>query len=486
MRERIVFFGIMVACLLAMPAQAQDATNDCDGQPVLSGSVSDTVTVNAFPSGTTYTDSIDTTNVNGCADAEGLPDSVVCFTPSNMCWVHVRFELPEGTQSALNFINVDGDGCQTRPRWCTFKREGTGSAEMRNVGMIPGVQVCFVGSAQGQPSSATYVFENLAECGTLADPFLSASFDFAPKFPEEGDKVQFTDTSRSGPTGWSWDFGDEAKSTSTEQNPSFTYADAGDYTVELTVTKGDDDDSTQKVVKVTADTPDPALNRIYFVPSAAHSRGAAGSFWVTDMDVNNAGYETAIYRVVWLPRDTDNSSPTRSSSFILEPGEVERFEDVLNSVFELDKAFGAVAIISDSDDMMIQSRTYNLTDEGTFGVGLPAVAEVDLNPPLTRLRILFFTEDGEFRSNLAFQNGTDSALTVKWERFWADGSSIDTGQTALHPWGNTQINQIFEDQFPVEAAYMDVWTEIANGKFLVFSTVVDNTTSDGTAVQPQW
>ena len=45
--------------------------------------------------------------------------------------------------------------------------------------------------------------------------------------------VQFTDESILSPTSWSWDFGDG--STSTDQNPSHTYASPGTYTVELTV-----------------------------------------------------------------------------------------------------------------------------------------------------------------------------------------------------------------------------------------------------------
>jgi PKD repeat protein len=44
--------------------------------------------------------------------------------------------------------------------------------------------------------------------------------------------VQFTDTSSNVPTSWSWDFGDG--STSIEQSPAHTYADAGSYTVSLT------------------------------------------------------------------------------------------------------------------------------------------------------------------------------------------------------------------------------------------------------------
>ena len=44
----------------------------------------------------------------------------------------------------------------------------------------------------------------------------------------------FTDKSTGSPNSWSWNFGDET--TSTNQSPTHTYVEAGNYTVTLTVT----------------------------------------------------------------------------------------------------------------------------------------------------------------------------------------------------------------------------------------------------------
>ncbi len=55
--------------------------------------------------------------------------------------------------------------------------------------------------------------------------------------PTEGDApllVSFTDTSSGVPTSWSWNFGDGE--TSSTQNPTHTYDEAGTYTVSLTAT----------------------------------------------------------------------------------------------------------------------------------------------------------------------------------------------------------------------------------------------------------
>ncbi len=63
--------------------------------------------------------------------------------------------------------------------------------------------------------------------------------------------VCFTDQSTGSITSWSWDFGDGG--TSTQQNPSHTYSDAGDFTVSLTVTGpgGSDTEVKQDYIHVT-------------------------------------------------------------------------------------------------------------------------------------------------------------------------------------------------------------------------------------------
>ena len=60
--------------------------------------------------------------------------------------------------------------------------------------------------------------------------------------------VDFTDTSTNTPTNWAWDFGDGGSSIL--QNPTHTYATAGDYTVNLTATNGGGSDSETKTVTV--------------------------------------------------------------------------------------------------------------------------------------------------------------------------------------------------------------------------------------------
>jgi PKD repeat protein len=60
--------------------------------------------------------------------------------------------------------------------------------------------------------------------------------------------VDFSDTSSGNPSSWNWNFGDG--SSSTAQNPSHTYAQAGDYVVQLTATNQGGPDTTTQTITV--------------------------------------------------------------------------------------------------------------------------------------------------------------------------------------------------------------------------------------------
>lgn len=73
--------------------------------------------------------------------------------------------------------------------------------------------------------------------------------------------VNFTDLSTGAPTSWSWDLGD-GSTTSTLQNPSYTYANPGTYTVSLTATnaQGSDTETKSDYVTVTSSGPAPVAS----------------------------------------------------------------------------------------------------------------------------------------------------------------------------------------------------------------------------------
>lgn len=231
-----------------------------------------------------------------------------------------------------------------------------------------------------------------------------------------------------------------------------------------------------------------ALDNFYYVPAAARASGSQGSFFFTDVDVQNAGDAMATYKVLWLPRDTDNAMPIATDELMIEAGESVRWEDVLGQAFGVEdgaNAVGALAFISDSDMLKIFSRTYNVTDDGTFGQAIPGFAADNLIAAGDMKRILSFTENGMYRSNIGILNGTGAPMTIKWRRYIADGTMVDEAQAELPAWGNVQLNRVFSGEAPVVGGYIDVWTETEDAAFMAYGSVLDNNTSDPTTVLPQ-
>ncbi len=74
--------------------------------------------------------------------------------------------------------------------------------------------------------------------------------------------VQFTDTSTGTPISWAWDFNNDGITDNTTQSPSYTYATAGTFTVNLTVTnaKGSDSEVKTGYISVSAT---PAITELF-------------------------------------------------------------------------------------------------------------------------------------------------------------------------------------------------------------------------------
>lgn len=124
----------------------------------------------------------------------------------------------------------------------------------------------------GTPGNSPPVADFTYSCTDLACDFTDASTD-----------------SDGTVTSWSWNFGDTG--TSTAQHPSHTYASAGDYTVQLTVT--DDSaavDSVSQVVSVTAPPSGISLQGIgYKVKGAQQADLTWSGATSTDVDVYRDG-----------------------------------------------------------------------------------------------------------------------------------------------------------------------------------------------------
>lgn len=95
--------------------------------------------------------------------------------------------------------------------------------------------------------------DSLTRTGYITVSPIVAAFTGDPVSGNGPLTVQFSDESLCNPTSWLWEFGDAE--TSTQQNPVHVYADAGTYTVTLTVTNAGGADSVTAIDYVTVSAP---------------------------------------------------------------------------------------------------------------------------------------------------------------------------------------------------------------------------------------
>jgi hypothetical protein len=246
------------------------------------------------------------------------------------------------------------------------------------------------------------------------------------------------------------------------------------------------DNLTSDPTSVLPQTPSPST--MSFVPAAALAGGAQGSFFETDLDLNNSGDTMSTYSLLWLPRGEDNSTPTASGTFTLDAGASVRYENALSGIFGLEpNAVGALALSTDGGNVLVMSRTYNIPSvkiAGTFGQAVDGIPADRLLQTGDVGRIIFLSENDDMRSNIGCVNGTDTPITIDIAEYDATGTLLETRTMDLQPWSNKQINQILEDFAPVNG-YVDVSSATPAAAFFCYGSVLDNQTSDPTTIPPQ-
>jgi len=225
-----------------------------------------------------------------------------------------------------------------------------------------------------------------------------------------------------------------------------------------------------------------------FIPAAAYAAGAEGSFYVTDLDLANAGRADAEYLFSWLPRGGNNRDPVQSELFTLGAGQSVRYSNVLAEVFDLSPdAVGALRIDATSADLNALVRIANAPQQpgaGSFGQAMAAIRLDDCSGPGERRRLLFGTENADARFNVGCLNATDGAARVAFELYRSDGTLLGTESLILLPWSNDQLNRIFGPYEPV-TGYVDYWSDLTRGSVYCYGSLLDNVTSDPTTISPK-
>lgn len=373
------------------------------------------------------------------------------FNNTNQQWARTRMDA-----SAFDKISAIGSSTV----WLAFIFQSSGTASTKEGSYLDNV-----------------LFTKTTSTGTCTVNCTAT----VPPAGQTGTPVAFaataTATNCSGPPTFTWDFGD-GSATSSQQNPSHTYAAAGTRTWALTVTAGGQTCTKTGTITITSG-PQPAaaaMASTYWVPVASHAGGAQSSEWRTDLGILNLGTSTANVQAILHKAGQSATGADR-----LDPQAGVIYEDVVGI---LGSSGSAALEIRSDQPLHVTSRTYNQAASGTFGQDYDGVEEGEGAFAGQEVYLPQLTESAAYRSNISLTNTGSATAVVLVELFDGSGTRLGDYQVTLSPGEWKQENRPFFNkagQSNLASGYARVKVTTGSG-ILASASVIDNTTNDPTTV----
>jgi hypothetical protein len=216
-------------------------------------------------------------------------------------------------------------------------------------------------------------------------------------------------------TQWRWTVSRGGDVIATSDLPTFehVFAEPGTYQVELEAGNCRATRSLSRTLEVLE-------IEEYSVSSAVRTPGLNGTFWMTDLRMYNPCDDPVLVTVDYLPEATNNSTVIHSESYTLDPKRTLIVDDVLSYFpdVEGDSNKGSMRFHYEGNGCIpaVMSRTYNETEQGTFGQAVEAepvgMASDDY------LYLTGLVDDAFYRTNIGIANYGDDDV-------WATVTLID-------------------------------------------------------------
>jgi hypothetical protein len=220
----------------------------------------------------------------------------------------------------------------------------------------------------------------------------------------------------------------------------------------------------------------------HVIAAAAHVGGLEDTDWRTDLEVCNPTATAVEVEIGLLASGQNNSNPPTVSA-ILGAEACSRLTDVLDTSFSYEGT-AALEIAAISGKVIASSRTFNSTDDGTYGQFLPGIPNGNALASGQSAKIVQLTQDTGaatgFRTNLGFVNRSSTSTVVDVEFHSSDGSQLGALVVQLAPYEHRQINRVFRQVTSERVANgtVTVSTSSSGSSFVAYASVVDNASGD--------
>ena len=183
-----------------------------------------------------------------------------------------------------------------------------------------------------------------------------------------------------------------------------------------------------------------------------------------------------------------NNGPSKTAQVLLGAGQIMTLDNVLKTQFETENTGGVVHLTTPNPaSLVVTGRTYNQTDNGTFGQFVPAVTvdqAVGVNE--RTLHILQVEDSTRYRTNIGLAEVTGKPVTVEMQIVLPDSKITPTIQIPLAANEFRQFNVIRDlGVGNVYNARITVRVIDGQGRVTAYGSVIDEVTQDPTYVPAQ-
>jgi hypothetical protein len=225
----------------------------------------------------------------------------------------------------------------------------------------------------------------------------------------------------------------------------------------------------------------PSEATAFVVPAVARIDGVGDTAWVSDVTLANPHATPVEIELTYLARDRDNiQAPT--FDLVVGPGQSMNLEDVVQGTFGTSGS-GAL-LVQAQRPVVVVSRTFNDTPEGTFGQFIAGFDERDAIHEGQIGHLLMLEESGLFRTNFGLVNLGLDQVTVEVLFVDPSGSDLGTLSRTLPPRGVTQINRVLREltELEISGFRAEVRVVTPEGRVMAYGSVVDNSSGDPTFI----
>lgn len=241
------------------------------------------------------------------------------------------------------------------------------------------------------------------------------------------------------------------------------------------------------------------------IPAVAHAAGANGSLFESDVRLTNLSPQTMKYLLNFTPSGVEGTTSGSSMTVQVDPGGTMALDDILASFFgsgsggtsstgmlEI-RPLGSSSTTSIASPTLgihkttvASSRTYNFTDNGTFGQFIPAIPFAQfIGKGAGILSLQQIAQSSLYRTNFGLVEGAGEPADVVLRVFNNQGALLQSIPLSLLAGEHRPLNALLATYgITLEEGRVEVEVTSSTGKVTAYASTIDNRTNDPLLVPP--